>query len=59
MRPVDIPYDLTWNIDWKLYEEVVSEAVESIQHQHHPPFEEYNLLAGLILDAALQAQTKK
>ena len=57
MRPIDIPYDLTRNVDWKLYEEMISKAVESIQH--HSPLEEYNLLAGLILDAALQAQTKK
>ena len=52
-EPINIAYDLTRNIDWKSYETIISQRIES--HVELPPEEEYAFLSGLIIDAATQA----
>jgi len=54
---IDIAYDLTRNIDWQKFAETVSAGIDAAEEL--PPLEEYNFLARLIHDCALQAQTKR
>ena len=54
--PVDMPYDLTRNIDWKQFAEAISTGID--QGNELAPLEEYAFLASLIYDSAIQAQTK-
>ena len=56
-RPIDIPYDLTLNIDWEIYKLKITEALEALQHL--PLLEKYDSFAGLILNSAILAQRKK
>ena len=54
---IEVTYDLTRNIDWEKYENAILDAIESVQEL--PPEEEYDFIAGSILDAAMKAQTKR
>ncbi|XP_055537775.1 uncharacterized protein LOC129725708 [Wyeomyia smithii] len=54
---VDIPYDLTLNINWKIYKTKITEALEAVQHL--PLLQKYDLFAGLILNSAILAQKKQ
>ena len=54
---IDVSFDLTQNIDWTSCDCQISITIESMEEL--PPKEEYNFLAGLIIDSAVQAQTKK
>ena len=56
-KSVDISYDLTKNIDWKKFEEIVADGIDSVEVL--PPLEEYNFISRLIIDSALRAQTKR
>lgn len=53
---VEVPYDLTRNIDWKQYAEAISTGIET--RDGLAPLEEYAFLANLIYESAVQAQTK-
>lgn len=52
----EISYDLTRNIDWKQYAEIISDGINSAVEL--PPYEEYAFLSTLIHDSAMQSQTK-
>jgi ribonuclease HI len=53
---INVKYDLTRNIDWTTYQNAINEALMSVEEL--PPLEEYNFISNLILDSALQAQTR-
>ena len=54
---IDVSYDLTRNIDWKKFEDAVSDGIDLVNVL--PPSEEYSFLSRLIVDSALEAQTKR
>ena len=56
-KPIDIPYDLTRNINWKKYAKKIEEDIGTVNEL--PPEEEYRFLVQLITECARAAQTKQ
>lgn len=54
---VNVPYDLTRNIDWGQFASEISEGMDSVNEL--PPLEEYSFIENLIRSSALKAQTKR